>query len=176
VAKAKKRSTAPRRARNRPPPSQQAESLDDLRAKLLGLIAARAARPRQGEEISISANFAGEGSQATSPQNWVEELTRWHLGSEPLRIAKHVIGAMNPLDPQRKSGRRGGRPTVFPEATIRAAQDDLRRQLGRHPHWGTGHAVSHAQAYLKLDKQQAKSHRRAIERTIVWPVMGVPKK
>jgi hypothetical protein len=164
MAKANKKSTAPRRRRKRPPPRKGKK---------------RPPQPRQPEGIPISAKFEGSASLTPSKENWQQTVVWESLGPERsiTQTTTHLIGAREPLDPKRKSGRRGGRPrSAFDPATIKAAQDDLARALKAHPQWRykQGHAVRHVVEFLELDQQQAKSKRRSIERSIVWPVCGPP--
>ena len=152
----------------------------------MGLIVARvnketpaSPQPRQPQEWSISAEFAGEGNQSTSDQYWKKTVIWESFGPEPsiTQTMTHLIGARDPLDPKRRSGRRHGRPKVVPEETIKAAQEYLKRELSKNPHWHRypGLAFNRVVEFLKLDKKQAKSKRNSIRRHILYPVLGAPK-
>jgi hypothetical protein len=141
----------------------------------------RPAQPRQGEEIPISTNFAGNVNGSVSSENWIERVIRESLdGSRITQTTTHVIGAMPPLASQRTSGRRRGRPPAFDQTTITAAQGYLARTLERRPHlrshWrdNPGRAVNRVAEFLNLDQGQTESKRKSIERHIVNPVLGIP--
>jgi hypothetical protein len=88
--------------------------------------------------------------------------------------AQITLGYDPPLKQKKKSGRSVGKPQLLPPDVIKAAQDNLIRELPHHPRWRhqAAFAVKHVIKFLKDNMIEVNDRQtRTIRRHIVDPVL-----